>query len=504
MAPSLYDYRTATLQEEGGVLGVMAAAITLDPDPADRDAARSVISARLYDDEKLSGAHGGQYVWAPKWSDQRRTIQRGYRVRYATIYAPPPDGVYALTFYGYGSTHDLPSSSSPATVQAEIRRIHEDLLDIEVEADPLGLLFHLPSRIGVGATAGRMVAAGGVGINLVNRDFSQPLAKGDLVLLSPRIPFETEDELLGLHDCINLALSDIREPDLLPIVSGLAASARPSVVRLSDIAPWLEADMVTGFYAPTNWTSVTRFRPPASGTYLLQPVTAVDWSPIPTPLPYNATGAEIEAALQAVVGQAGLRVSPLGAAVEFDITWKTLHHQATVVASCGHIVGYTSDRWRDPYSASIAPSFTGDFEAATFSDPGYAADHSWFVGCRRPASTRICPQTYPRRSDGSLDLMADPIPGTMWLESVRGLQHDFDQARPPVEVVAPAALRYACLALANVAPAGEAARWEALASRSAMVAASRVVYGKQSRRRLSTVRSWPPLGEKSLPFFSAS
>ena len=51
----------------------------------------------------------------------------------------------------------------------------------------------------------------------------------------------------------------------------------------------------------------------------------------------------------------------------------------------------------------------------------------------------------------------------------------------------------ACLAVANVAPAGEASRWEALADKAAMQAAARVVYGRQVYRRMSNRPSWPPL-----------
>jgi hypothetical protein len=498
----LEEYRRQTLAEEGGVLGVLATSVTLDPDLTDRDAARSVISARLYDDEKLSGAYGSQYVWVPKWSDQRRTLQRGYRVRYASIFSPPPDGAYRLQFYGYGQTREIPHATSARAVENEVKRIDPDLTGVEVEEDPLGLLLHLPFRVGMGATAGRLVAQGGVGICLVNRDFTQPLTKGTRILLSPRMPFESEDEVLGLHDCINLALADIREADLLPVASPYPASQRPSVVRLHELAPWLEPEMVIGFYAPTDWVSVTCFRPPVSGTYQLQPVTALQWQPTPTPLEYNATGAELELALASVATRGRVRVEPQGASPQYDLIWQTMYHEATFVASAGAIVGYSSERLHDPYRTAIPPSFLGDFEADTFSDPGYGPDQSWFVGCRRPASTRICPQVYPTRADGSPDYSRDPGPGSYWVNSVSGLVHDFDQARPPVAVVAPAALRYACLALANVAPAGEAARWETLAQRQAMVAGARVVYGKQHHRRTTTLpRAWPPLGEKAWGFF---
>src|SRR5262245_36315478 len=444
--PTLDAYRQRTLEEEGGVLGVLATTVTLDPDLTDRDAARSVISARLYDDEKLSGAYGSQYIWVPKWSDQRRTLQRGYRVRYASIYTPPDQGSYRLQFFGYGETREIPHATAPSAVQTEIRRIDPDLADVDVEADPLGLLIHLHNRIGMGATAGRLVAQGGVGIVLVNRDFTQALTKGTRILISPRLPFETEDEALGLHDAIRLALWDIREPDLLPVASAYPATGRPSVVKLKDLAPWLEADMVTGFFAPTDWLSVTCFRPPASGTYTLAPLTAREWTATPTPLAYNATGAEIEAQLASVLPLGRMRVEPQGPSPQYDLIWQTMQHEATFEPSAGAVVGYSSARLHDPYPTSIAPNYSGDFEADTFSDPGYAPDQSWFVACQRPAATRICPQSYPIRSDGSPDTARDPILGSYWIDSTSGPVHDLDQARPPVEVVAPAALRYACLA----------------------------------------------------------
>jgi hypothetical protein len=491
----LSEYRSAVLKEEGGVLGVMGGTVTLDPEIADTNAARSLISAKLYDDEKLSGAFGSQYVWIPRYSDQRRTLIRGYRTRFASIFAPPESGSYRLQFFGYGQTRELAASSSAASIEAAVHEIAPALSGVDVTTDPLGMLIDLDFRIGIGCTAGQMVAQGGVGICLVSRDFSTALRKGTRWLLSPRIPFETEDEVLGLHECVNLALADIRETDLLPVASALPFHQRPKVVRLTDIAPWLEPEMVLGFFAPTDWVSVTGFRPPTSGTYQLQPHTARPWPLTPTPLPYNASGTDIKMALQALLGTSMIHVTPETVAPEYQIIWESMYHRALITSTAGYVVGYSSERLRDPYAAAIVPSHLADFESSTFGDPGYAEDQSWFISCQRPAYTRICPQTYPRKADGSLDTSREPIPGTVWVESTTGLINDFDQARPSIEKVAPAALRYACLALAAVAPAGEATRWEQMAARSATVAASRVVYGKQSRRSLGspTIRSWPPL-----------
>lgn len=485
----------------------MRAIVSLNPDLADRDAARSVISAKLYDDEKLSGAYGAQYIWVPRTSDQRRTLQRGYRVRFVSVFVPPTEGSYRLQFFGYGQTRELPYSSSPRAVEAEIHKIHDNLQTVEVDTDPLGLVIYMgTARIGIGATAGRMIAQGGVGVCLVNRDFSQPLRTGTPFLMSPRIPFETEDEMLGLHNCINLALADITAPDLVPVASALPANQRSSVIRLSEIAPWAKPEMVLGFYGPTDWLSVTRFRPPASGTYLLRPVTVAPWATTIDALPYNATGAEIQNALQVVVGSRlpNLRVAPSGLAPEYNIAWQTLYHEATIEAvGAGAVVGYQSNRLRQPYPITVAPGYQRDFEAGTFTDPGYGVDQSWFIEFDRPASTKICPQVWPRKRDGSYDYTQDPLPGNYWVDSTVGLVHDLDQAMPPVSQVAPAALRYACLAIANVAPAGEAQRWEALAQRNALHAAARVIYGTQRPKALRKNTGYPPL-EKSWPYFQPS
>lgn len=485
---------------------MMRGIVSLNPDLFDRDAARSVVSSKLYDDEKLSGAYGAQYIWIPRNSDQRRTLQRGYRVRFVSLYAPPTEGSYRLQFYGYGQTRELPYSSSARAVETEIRKIHEDLVGIDVEADPMGLAIILHNaRIGVGVTAGRLLAQGGVGVCLVNRDFSQPLKSGTTFLMSPRIPFETEDELLGLHNCINLALADITTADLVPVASAVPSAQRSSVLRLREIAPWATPEMVLGFYAPTDWVSVTRFRPPTSGTYFLCPVMAARWGTTIDPLSYSASGADIQNALRMVVGgrYPNLRVLPSGVATEYDITWQTLYHEATFETTAGAIVKYQSNRLRQPYPMSIVPGYQRDFEAGTFTDPGYAEDQSWFIEFDRPTSTKICPQVWPRKRDGSYDYSQDPLPGDYWVDSTVGLVHDFDQAEPPVSEVAPAALRYACLAIANVAPSGEAQRWEALAQRSAMHAASKVVYGPQRSRALRKNTGYPPL-EKSWAFFQPS
>jgi hypothetical protein len=497
--PTLADYRDEVLKDEGGQLGITEGEVDLDPDVMDRDAARSIISARLFDTEYLAAAYGGSYIWIPRWSDSRRAEERGYRVRYIAVFEPPSENTYRIQAFGFGETKALPRSATSATIQSELRAIHEDLVGIEVFPHPDGHLIHLPFRLGLGSTAGRFTAQGGAGIILVNRDFSQALRQGDRWILSPRIPFETEDNIQGLHDCINLALSDIIVPDLLPVAATQPKHTRSNVIPLSSVAPWLTHKAITGYYAPTDWLSITTFVPPKSGSYTFTAQTALSWGPSLTPLPYNATGAQIEAAISGIVGSGRVAVEPQTTATSFQIGWRTLHHEARITPSAGNVTAYSTERLGDPFPIALTPNYRSDFEGSTLTDPGYPEDQSWFVEVRRRANQRICPQTWPRRSDGSMNTSAAPILGTQWVESTLGLRCDLDQALPAVEEVAPAALRYAFMALASASPAGEDARWQELARRAGVRSAAKQIYGPVDPpyRRQGSIAGLP----KSLPFF---
>ena len=500
MPATLDEYRWWTMQDEGGALGIKDATVDMDPEVLDRDAARSIISAKLFDSEYLSGAYGGTYVWVPRWSDSRRIEDRGYRVRFASIFEPPTSGSFRLQVFGYGETEAMPWQTSSSTIEDALNAIDPDLADLEVEAHPSGHIIHLPFRAGLGSTAGRFVGQGGVGICLVNRDFSRPLAQGDRVLLSPRIPFGDEDNIQGVHTCINMALADITIPDLLPVVSDLPRSSRGSVLPLSSVAPWLEEDAIIGFYSPTDWLSISTFVPPTTGTYTFLVETATVRGPS-APLAYNATGAQIEAALNAIWSPFRFAVEPSAAAPSYRIGLRTMHHQARVTPSAGNITAYKSERLRDPFPISLTPHYQGDYEANTLSDPGYAEDQTWFVAARRRAHQRICPQTYPRNAKGALDTTKAPIKGTEWIESVTGLVNDLDQALPEPQKVVPAALRYCFLSLAAASPLGEEEQWLEMARKSAGQSAAKLIYGVQERRPgRRTAVAWPQ-GEKSLPFF---
>jgi hypothetical protein len=499
MPDSLASYRDWVLKDEGGQLGVTEGFVDLNPDTMDRDAARSIISAKLFDTEYLSGAYGGSYFWIPRWSDSRRAEERGYRVRYVAIFEPPEEGSYRVQAFGYGETRSIPRSASAASLQTELRQIHEDLADIDVVTHAGGFLIHLPQRLGLGSTAGRFIAQGGVATVLLNRDLTQALRQGDKWIMSPRIPFETMDNIQGLHDCINMALADIVIPDMLPVVSSLPRSRRSSIVAMSDIASWLNHKQITGFYAPTDWISVSRFVPPASGNYTFTAQTALEWGPTVASLSYSSSGAQIEAALSAIVGSNKIAVEPQGVASSYQIGWRTMHHEARLYPSAGAITEYKSERLRDPFPITINPYHRTDFEASSLSDPGYPEDQTWFVEVRRRAHQRICPQTWPRKADGSLNRSAPPILGNEWVESSAGLVNDLDQALPTAQEVRPGALRYAFLALAASSPQGEEARWLELARRAGVQTAAQVIYGRMESQgsRQGTLAGLP----KSLPFY---
>jgi hypothetical protein len=151
------------------------------------------------------------------------------------------------------------------------------------------------------------------------------------------------------------------------------------------------------------------------------------------------------------------------------------------------------------------PYFRQDSNEATLSDPGYEEGASWFVGVRRRAITRVCPQTYPLRADGTLNMDADPIPGTEWIDSGTGLVNDLDQTFVTVGKVVPAAFRYCLAAIASSAQGGDQARWEAKGREAAMAAAAGMVYGRIQPRGNQAGRGgagWVPLGNKAAGFFA--
>lgn len=485
--PTLAEYREPVLQAIGGVI---RGTVDADPDITDVNAPRTVISGRLYDSEKISNAYGGQYFWIPRYSDNRRVEDRGYRTRYASSFTPPASGLYYLDVYGYGRTRALPAEAPASVVQRTIRDLSPDLGTVTITAAADGSFSTLMDvRTPIVPTEGTSTSIDGVGACVVSRSFTRPLTGGLTWLLSPKIPFETEDEQDGIHGAINQALADIRVPDLYPVTATAPTSTRDRTIMVGQLAPWLTEDMIIGFYAPTDWRMTATFRPPASGNYTLTLSTYLDYGPTAVPLAYNATGAEIEAALRAVAGLQNVAVSPQAAASEYTIEWASQYYDMQLSASAGVVVSVANTRMRDPWMANVLPSMLGDYETPGLSDPGYPEGATWFIHVRRPANTRICPQTYPMKEDGTLDYAAAPIKGTQWIESTIGLRNDLDQGFPTVEQVSMLAIRYAFQAIANASPAGEAGIWDAKGTRAAAQAAGTLVYGRQHQRGTADPRS---------------
>lgn len=504
----LNEIRDGLLAYEGGYLGGFKGLVDADPELTDTEAARSLISAKLYDGEKMSNAYGGMYFWVPRYSDGRRAEARGYRVRYITIFEPPPSGQFVLRFYGFGETIEQPVGAPAESIQSAIHEVSEDLVDVEVSQDDEGdYLIHLPSKIGMGSSSGRLRSAGGLGIVQMNRDFSQPLPKETLWYGSPLIPFDNEDGMTGLHGCINEALETIVIDDMYPIASVGAAASRDRAIQISGLTPWLTADKITGYFAPTDWRAVITYMPPSSGVYTVAPKTVYTYDPSP-PLAYNATGAQLEAALRAmnlpaVTSTQNITVSPQGAASTYVITWISQHHEATIVPSAGLIVDYSSAWLRPPYGLTLVPWFQANSHQPVITDPGFPEGASWFIGNRRSARSKICPQTYPRKANGQLDVAADPIPGTQWVESDTGLEHDLDQTFVQVERVVPTAFRYVLAQIAANSLGGDQQRFDRDGHNAAVNAAAGLLYGPMTPRGNKVGRGygWPPMGQKAAPFF---
>jgi len=488
--PTLADYRAAA-SEIPDLGGFLQGTVDVDPLITDPDATRIVISSNLYDSEKLAGAFGGYYFWIPRYANQGRVLERGYRTRYVTIFEPPASGTYRLLFYGYNQTNLISATAPASSIQAQIRSVSTDLSTVDVvKSSQSGrVAIFMPSRIGMGSTDGTIVVQGGLGACLMNRDFSQPLAAGTPWYASALLPFIDEDETVGIHTCINYALRDIRIPHMLPVYTTLPTASRGRVISVASLNPALLPEDIIGYYAPVEWMTEIVFHPPASGTYQ---VTLDSWQPFgpnPTPLSYNATGAELETAILSIPGVQYVSVTPQSAASSYLIRWQTMYHDNSLSTTGGWVESVTNTRLRDPYPVSIAPSYREDAEQSTLIDPGYPEGHSWFVHWRMPARNRIKPQTYPVNANGLPDRRQSPIVGSSWMYSLDGLVNDLDCALPTVAQVVELVNYYIKLAIAGSSPEGEADKWFARANQQAGAAASRLAYGPIKRRGNSIPRT---------------
>jgi len=479
--PTLEEIRSPVLAQ---IKGCLTGTVDMDPDPLNGDAARSLISGRLFDGEKLADAFGGQYFWIPRYGDAVRVEDRGYRTRFTSVLTPPTTGSYKLTLYGYGVTNALSPSSSAAAIASAIHGVSpSDLAATEVTKNADGS-FSITTflRVGMSTSAGSLLSTGGMGICLMNRDFTVPLPKGTRWYSCPKLPFVSDDETNGIHDCINLALNDVYVDDLFPVTATLPWGQRPTVIQLSELAPWLLPEHVLGYYAPTDWAMTAVFVPPPSGSYTL---TLGGWKDFASTAPIlsSATGAQIEAALAAIpgIGQPPT-VEPIGAATSFTIQWQTQYYKSTLTPSAGYIAMIRNDRLREPFPTTIGPYYRADFESPTVGDPGYVEGATWFINCRRPYGSKIAPQTYPLNANGIPDTTKPPIKGTEWVESSSGLVNDLDQTAAPIERVVLQATRYVFEAIADASPRGESQEWTEKAKQMGAQSAGRIIWGKSTRR----------------------
>ena len=244
----------------------------------------------------------------------------------------------------------------------------------------------------------------------------QPADQGDAFLLSPRIPFETEDDCWACTSpstwrsqtspttiwCRSSRPS--RQPNAPP--SSASRTSRPGLR-----AAWSPVSLPQ----PT-WRSVTVFQPPTSGTYLLRPQTLGCLESDPHPAGLGCTGAEIEIALQAVVGLANLRVVPQGPALRYEIIWHTQHHEATIVASAGQYVGYSRSGCATcirPRCRPRSPPTSSPTRSRIRATPPISPGSLAATAQTRPGSARDLPTAVGR--DARHDVRADP--GRQWVES---------------------------------------------------------------------------------------
>lgn len=164
----------------------------------------------------------------------------GYQLATTTSLAPNTTSIVCTDLAGgldaneYRLAWVMPTTTGsvdPATAAQQIRRVVEQ---------------------GLNLTSGALT---------VSAAFSEAVKSGVDVEIHTMLPPTTRNRVLGLRECLNLALAECWFPQRLPI-TGVAGSPSYS---LSAYAEWLEADMVDELYGPALDSTLTPFPWPGFG-----------------------------------------------------------------------------------------------------------------------------------------------------------------------------------------------------------------------------------------------
>lgn len=451
--PYLYEY----LKHVGDRLnGMEIDTVSVDPDPSDVAAQRKVISTRLFDLDKQASVHQFKHIWVPRYENQRTIRKNGYGRLPQAYFTAPASGTYTLTVWGFGTTASLAYNATAQQIQAAIQAANAQLASFTVSGTyPNYVIDFVSDEYALEASAGTLQS--GLGYAEVSRPFTRALRRGDTYLMTALLPFENQDNFTGIIPAINQALARMTFIDRLPFT---LTSTDDQTFAL-DGYPFLETrDQVTALYEPTSWELTTTFTPPASGTYTLTLTTHVTSGPTAA-LSFDATAAQIQAALRALAGCELLQVTGTSApyTVVLPSTW---YYHPTLTASAGTVGPQTRRRLYPLRRAASSFRVVLEGERRYLEiDDVFPTGHTVFLGVEIPGNSKVCPQ---------VDYQT---PGTTWTwGSNQTLKGYYDQAVLGVEEVGTIAYYYACKTMASRGPATDREFWLAQEFKAGQAAAS--------------------------------
>lgn len=178
-------------------------------------------------------------------------------------------------------------------------------------------------------------------------------------------------------------------------------------------------------------------------------------------LNFNATGAQIQAALVAVVPSTwAITVDPQSTNATFTLTMTPSFYASPSFTVSSGTVTNTLTMITSPTRAGTQWKFQWDGEAPYldnyFSQEGY----SFYIEAYRPAYSWTATQS------------AYGITDNVWTSSSTGLVNDYDQVAVDVDELAAIAYYIACKQLSLTGPTSDTAYWQAETQRAATVAAA--------------------------------
>ncbi len=462
--PTLREYVNAVSEKLGGY---QECVVSLDPDPTDPIAQRSIISAELYEAEKQGTEYSGRYVWVGKYRNQRRIRRNGYSTINSIGFKPPDDGTYAINIYGFGTTKILGSRSTATQVRDAIKALEPEYFDnLDVISSNGRFIIKLPAdSIDLEPTRGDVFATGGIARLETTSGFTKALKTGDVVDLHAKLPLLDADGYTGLLKHINGALERIEFRDVFPI------SPNQSGIYTRESMFWVqEPEQIEAVLGPAEWRYEATITPPTVGTFTvtlrLSDVTITTDVIDAEALDANSVIDAISAAFVA----AG-RSNPFTMVTDSAAPWVTIVTIPTTRYASHKVLvssGTAVDRYDllvEPTPVSFSPRILQDAPsfhlfAQQFGETG----SSFYISGTRKANTWIAPQA------------EYGVPGTMWQDSTTGLFNDYDQAQPSLEDVRTVAYWLATQHLGSIGPQAETAYWKNEAQRAAVAAAHLVVY----------------------------